>query len=256
MADTAQISNVAFYAKLDFWQMAIAGAALFLSQLPPVRAWFGRARLSVEPYSRIALHTELGHPHIQMSFLLTNTGRHPVRVERVKIKITRDEFQRDLQVQSYLEKSTDTQALLFTPFTIPPGGEWTHIVNCFNHLPRDAQRLTSQAVGRLRSNVIERVGQAPRADNGPMVEGDTELVTPLTAMFDAAFSWSAGEYSAELSIETNRRSANTSSKFRFTLFESESEALRLWRDEIKYGNGVWFTAHHLPKFVFVEIQRA
>lgn len=251
------MSDQPFYTDVRVWQWAVAALALLLSQLPPVKLWFRRAKLDVECFDRMALKHDVGAAGAELHLTLTNTGGADVRIKKVSLKFTRGTETRELDARGFFEKSADKQATLFTPFTLKPKESWGHNVNFFRFAEREVRQQYSTHANALRMNVqrkaAEQEANAQGRANRPLAEADPELVEPLLAMFDAQFFWRTGEYQIELVIETNKPSASTSRKFRCTLFEAESERLRVHRDHLKYGNGVYWYAYPVEPYI-AELQ--
>ncbi|AXF04778.1 hypothetical protein [Paraburkholderia hospita] len=245
------------YADPNFWQGAAAIAALVLSQLPPIKLWFKRAKLDVECFDRMALKHDVGAAAAELHLTLTNTGGADVRIKKISLNFTRGTERRELDARGYYEKSTDKQATLFTPVTLKPKESWGYNVNFFKFATREVRQEYSTHAHALRMDVVRKVAERnanqQQRPNGELVEADPALVAPLLALFDAQFFWRTGEYQIELVIETDKPYANTSRKFRCTLFEGDSERLRVHRDHLKYGNGVFYHEYPVEPYI-AEIQ--
>jgi len=141
---------------------------------------------------------------------------------------------------------------LFTPFRLKPKEEWSHNVSFFKFAPREDRQAFSALAKGLKDNITTKRATLP--EKSPDVEGDPGVVQPILGMFDANFFWRAGEYQIELHVETDSAKANTKRFFRFTLFESDSDQLKAHRDQLKFGNGVYF---RLPPVepTFVELHQ-
>ncbi|MFM0199893.1 hypothetical protein PQR53_08425 [Paraburkholderia fungorum] len=251
------MSDHPFYADATVWQGAAAVAALVLSQLPPIKLWFRRGKLDVECFDRIALKHDVGAAAAEMHVTITNTGGADVRVKRISLNVTRGTERRELDARGFYEKGTDKQATLFTPFTLKPKESWGYNLNFFKFASREVRQEYSTHAHALRMD-IARKAAARDADpqaraNGALVEAEPALVEPLLALFDAQFFWRTGEYQIELVIETDKPAVNTSRKFRCTLFDAESERLRVHRDHLKHGNGVFWFAYPVEPYI-AEIQ--
>jgi hypothetical protein len=68
-------------------------------------------------------------------------------------------------------------------------------------------------------------------------------------LFNELFIWTPGEYTIELDVLTAPplRSGSYKSKYRFTLFESDTADLRKFVNDFKYGGGIsWTPNQHEP----------
>jgi hypothetical protein len=76
------------------------------------------------------------------------------------------------------------------------------------------------------------------------------LVAPFLTLFERLFIWLPGEYVAELSVIAEPGSASFSHRYRFTLYESDSNELRSHIDDYKFGGGLAYNVdRHVGAFV-------
>jgi len=110
--------------------------AVFLSQMPPMKAWFKNAKLDLEAYSKISITQKLGNPNLSIHLLLTNIGGRKVRIRGLNISLSRDGNKLAiLHANNFLQNQSDQNPLLFTTFSLAPNQEWAHItafLNAFN----------------------------------------------------------------------------------------------------------------------------
>lgn len=244
------MENEPFYLSSGFWQALAAGVAIMLSQLPPIKLWFKRARLLVETYERIALTEEVGHPAAQWHLSITNTGNRDIKVKRLILVLRREGEERSFEGRGYFVNPQDKQPTLLTPFTVRTQEMWGHNVNFFKLPSRDARQAYARHSKALREDLRAKLQAAKEGD--PAVEGEPNLVQPFLDMFDAAFFWNHGEYEIELRVETDFPKANITTKYRMTLFETDAEALRERRGGFKYGYGAAWP-HSEPAFQYIEV---
>lgn len=247
-------SNVPLYLDWSFWAVIVAAVAIVLSQLPPIYLWFRRARLDLEPYSRIHITHKVGNPNAQLHLILSNVGGRSVRVKGIILKIKRDG--KDVAVlpaQNYLQNPRDTNTVLFTSFSLKPKEEWAHIVNFLNYFSREDEKKYRSAESALREDIVAK--RKLSEDKDRFVEASTELVSPVLSMYNEKFVWHPGEYEMCIAVAASNRKANVEKKYRFTLFESDSSDLSKAVDGFKYGDGIyWDSGKHTG--VIVQITEA
>ena len=130
------------YLDWSFWAVVVAALAIALSQLPPVLSWFKRAKLEIEPYSKIAITHKVGNPNLQLHLIINNTGGRKIRVKDIRLRIKRDGIEvATLPAQNYLQNQSDKNTLLFTAFSLKPGEEWGHLTNFLNFFNREDENL-------------------------------------------------------------------------------------------------------------------
>jgi hypothetical protein len=249
-----QAVNVPLYMDWSFWAVIVAAIAIVLSQLPPVHLLFRRARLDIEPYSRIHISHKIGNPNVQLHLILSNVGGRNVRVKGIAIRIRRDG--KDVAVlpaQNYLQNPTDKSTVLLTSFSLKPKEEWAHIVNFLSYFSREDEKKYRSAESKLRGNILEQ--RKSLDDKDRLVEAENKLISPFIKMFNEKFVWQPGEYEIAISVLASNKNANLEKNYRFTLFESDSTELSKVKDDYKFGDGInWDSGKHVG--VIVQIVEA
>ena len=78
------------YLDWSFWAATVAVIAVILSQLPPIKVWFEKAKLDLEVYSKISITNKLGNPNLQLHLILTNIGGRKARIKDINVSLSRD----------------------------------------------------------------------------------------------------------------------------------------------------------------------
>jgi hypothetical protein len=233
--------GVPFYTDIKFWSLVISIAALLLSQWKFFANLFRRASLSVEPYSQAYLTHRFGWTSAQLHMTLINSGGRKVRIKGVAMRISSaSENTFTIPVTGYFQKQSDTQTMLFRPFTLQPGEEWAHIAQFYQLLPRQEDKFIRQAISTLRADVLEKVAQRPKELEHQVVYAEECNVAPILDFFEKQFKWSAEEYRLTLSIDTEPPSVVKDQQFRFVLFESDIAEMRRIVKKYCTGEGVYF----------------
>ncbi|EGK71669.1 hypothetical protein METUNv1_02175 [Methyloversatilis universalis FAM5] len=238
------------YLDWQFWAAVVAALALVLSQLPPVHLWFRPRRLDVEVHSRIQVTHKVGNPNVGMFVSIRNTGGRELRIRSLRIVIARDSAPLlTLPAQNYFETPSSQASVLFVPFSLKPGDTWAHGTNFLNLFDRATEKLYREAESALRADIQKKL-KAKTVQDNEMVVAEQELVAPFTKLFNDLFVWKPGEYVAELIVDAEPGSASFSKKYRFTLYESDSEELETHTDDYKFGGGVSYNIErHVGVFV-------
>jgi hypothetical protein len=237
-------ANVPLYLDWSFWAVVVAFIAVALSQLPPVHLWFRRARIDLETHSRIHITHKIGNPNLQLHLILSNVGGRLVRVKNIIVKVKRDGKEvAVLPAQNYLQNPNDTNAIMFTSFSLKPKEEWAHIVNFLNYFSRADEKRYRSAESNLRADILMQK-QIP-GNKDVLVETTDDLVAPFKSIFDEKFIWNPGEYEIATLVITSNSRANITKNYRFTLFESDSAELSKVANDYKYGDGInWDSGNH------------
>lgn len=230
---------IPFYFEWEFWTALVAFLALVLSQLPPLYSLFRRGKLKLEAYERLNLSHLMGNSNAQLHLIVMNEGGRPVRVKQMTLTFRREaEPPWELKGRGYYQSIGDASAVLLTPFTIGARQEWAHTVNFITPLSRQDEQRLRQLQSALRNDIQTKKALPENADS--VVEAAPNTLNPVLAFYQQKFKWEPGEYAVTVTIITEPSKATLTKAYRMTLFESDAADLRSYRDEYKYGLGVYF----------------
>lgn len=238
------------YLDWQFWSAVVAVLALVLTQLPPVRLWFRPSRLEVEVHSRVQLTHKVGNPNLGMYVGIRNIGGREVRVRSITVALARDGNALGVYpIINFFETPSSTSAVLFVPFTLRPSEAWAHGANFLRLFDRNTEKFYRERESELRSNIRHKLAARAEGDK-ELVVADAEYVQPFLDMFNRMFVWLPGEYTLDLQIQVESGKAAFGKRYRFTLFESDSEELRSHTDDFKHGGGL---AYNVDRHVGVYV---
>jgi hypothetical protein len=244
-----------FLSDMKFWSLIIALTALVLSQLPPIKDWFKKAKIDFELYSKISLTHKVGNPNLQLHLIISNIGGRKVRVKKINATVSREGSELlTLPAVNYLQDPSDKNNVLFTSFSLDPEEEWGHIVNLLNFFGREEEKEYRKLESDLISDIREKRKQLPDEPK-VLIEADPDKVNPIIEFFDKKYIWTSGEYALTIGIETENSKVDCEKCFRFTIFESHEEDLKSIRDDYKYGAGVYWDSNR-PVAVIVDVKEA
>lgn len=230
-----------FYKDWQFWSAVVAAVALALSQLPPIHILLRRARLRCEAFSMMHITHKVGNPNAQWHLILENTGGRSIRIKEISLSFSKDGGQSfKLPIQNYLRTPDANQNVMFTPFRLAPGEEWAHVINFFALFSRQEDKEYRVLESKIRSEILAQKEDYAKKD--VLCEASSIAVQNLMGFFDKHFKWDPGEYEIELGVITDHPKANLCKKYRFSLFESESNELRGYTEGYRYGAGVYWVS--------------
>src|SRR5215469_794836 len=96
------IPTAPFYLDWKFWSAVAAWIALLLTQLPPLRVLFRRAKLDAETSSRMVLDHKVGNPNAALNLVLTNIGGRDIRIKEIALLFRRGTEEFRLEGRSYI----------------------------------------------------------------------------------------------------------------------------------------------------------
>ncbi|WP_321899711.1 hypothetical protein [Paraburkholderia heleia] len=250
------VAAVPYYRDWTFWSFAVALVALAFSTAPYLWRWLRPPKLEVELYDQIALSHKVGNPTLQAHFIVRNVGGREARVSSVTATLRRDGgAEYILPARTYLT-APSTPALLFTPFTLGPHGEWAQITNFFAGWDRETQQHYRELEYALKSNILQKLRQRAPGDNRN-IAADAAVVTPLIAMFERNDKrWLPGQYELTLRVATTVPRVKAMLRYRFTVFESDSEELRKLTEDYQSGAGIYFDNVERHPWVYPSVTRA
>ena len=252
-----QSTEIPFYLDWSFWAVFIAFIAVFLSQIPPIKQLIKKAKLDLEAYSKISITHKLGNPNLQLHLILTNTGGRNVRVKDISISISRDGKEiTTLPALNYLQNQNDQNTLLFTTFKLEPSQEWAHITNFLNIYNREDEKKYQHIEGEMIADYRKNKKELDDNKEGHEIEHPKALVDKAFDFFNSKFVWEPGEYNMTIVVKASNDIANTSKKYRFTIFESHTERLKVITDYYKLGGGIWYDPSRLQTSVILPISEA
>ena len=239
---TAIVASTPTYGDWTFWSFVVAAIALATSLAGPVRRFFKATRLVLEVHPRIALDHTFGNPQANLYVDLRNTGGRDIRVNAMRITIKRDNSEaREIGGQVYFETTNSKDPLLLVPFNIKASDNWSYPVKFFAQPDRQLDQKIRLNTSKLRSDIIEQrvvLGQE-LADKTLMVASE-ELVKPFIDLFNKQFFWTAGEYFITIAIMASPATGSLTKSFRFVIYESEADDLKVEIGEYKFGGGIYF----------------
>jgi hypothetical protein len=233
--------NTPFYLDWTFWAFFASAVAIVLSQLPPVRQWLNPGKFAMEVSDRVWINHVLGFPNMQIYLSLRNVGGKALRLRAVYLDISRHgQFLTTVEARNYFTSESGTRVPLL-PFNISPGSEWAHRVNAFVVLVAKEDRDLARLRSALKTNIVEKQHAFRKANPEKEPDfyfvGDTSVLQPLLDVFQQKFMWEPGEYVLRVRIVASKASQNTEQTYRFTVYEADSEELRRYADDYKYGFG-------------------
>ncbi|TMU73251.1 hypothetical protein FGJ01_16925 [Hydrogenophaga intermedia] len=234
----------------QFWSAVVALLALVLTQLPPIKLWFRPTRLEVEVHSRVQLTHKVGNPNFGMYVGIRNIGGRDIRVRTMSVSLSRDgQVLGTYPIFNFFETPSSSSAVLFVPFTLRPSETWAHGSNFLRVFDRNTEKLYRERESILRSDIRRKLAAREECDK-ELVVAEPENVAPFMEMFDRLFVFLPGEYTLDLRIDADSSKPVFGRRYRFTLFESDSEELRSHTEDYKHGGGLAYNVdRHAGVFI-------
>ncbi len=234
-----------------FWSVVISLLALLLSQLPPLHILLRKTKLDLEMNSRIFVTHKIGNPNLQAHLILRNIGGRSIRIKKMMANISRDnQLIMQLPAQTYVQNKNDNQLVLLTSFDLKPEEEWSYTASFLHYFNRSHEKIYQKAEIKLRNEIQQQKNQHGK---NYFALAKLQFVEPFNKLFEEKFNWLLGEYTLEVSIETDTPHADITKQYRFTLFESQTESLVSHKEGYSSGAGIiWESPAYVGLWIEVE----
>jgi hypothetical protein len=250
-----QPEAIPLYLNWSFWAVIVAALAALLSQIPPLHIIFKKAKIEIEAYSRLSLTHKVGNPNLQLHLIISNIGGRKLRVKNIEAIVSRDGVQvASLPAQNFYQEKADTNTVLFTRFTLEPNEDWGHTVNFLNWFAREEEREYREMEGNIKTDINQKRAEVV-GELKELIEAHPDNVAPFQRFFRERFKWSAGEYELAINVTTDNVKADTTQKYRFTIFEYYEAELKKITDEYKYGAGIYWDSS-TQQSVIIDLKKA
>lgn len=247
------LSHVSFYSNWSFWAVVISIIALILSQLRPISMMLRKNKVIIEPFSILTLTHTAGNPNIRWSLGFRNEGGTPVRIKRVTCDLIYNGQPLIEMVGNTYYRQDDDKTMIFSGFSLRPDDEAFYDLLFFKAFDRFENRNFRASVASLKEDIAHK-REANIVNEHGLAEAEQNLVEPFIEMFNQKFSLNPGEYHLRLNAICEPNGAASSQEYRFTLYESDSEELRKYVEDYKYGTGLFFA---IPEKggVFLDVEK-
>ena len=221
-----------------FWSLLVSLSALLLSQLPPIHILLRKAKLDLEVYSRIFITHRIGNPNIQLHLILRNMGGKSIRVKKIYAKVFRDGKEvMNLPAQTYFANPKDNQPVLLTSFMLEPDKEWSYMTSFLNYFDRNEERIYRTAELNIKNEILRLKDETPE---NSLAHASEMFVKPFNELFDKKFQWFDGDYVLEVMIESDKEEIMALKKYRFTIFESQTNDFIKQKQGYSSGAGIYW----------------
>jgi hypothetical protein len=229
-----------FYLDWTFWSFVAAAVAVVLSQLRPIREWRSKSQIEVDVYGKLAVDHLLGFPNLGAVIGIRNVGGKAARMHDITVVVAREgKVVATLRAASYFVTPESKTPVIFTPTQLEAGTEWVHTVHLVERLPQNEDRNLARLRSDVRLELTHALAERNRNDpqSTELVEVGAALQQRMAAIFNERFPWVPGEFSLEVQVKADESIAAIK-RYRFTLYESDSQQLREDADRYRYGSEV------------------
>ena len=229
---------MAMISDLQFWTVFISGCALLISVFPHLKARFKKGKLKIDKYRTFFITHRVGSPSLNLHLIFKNVGGAPLSVHEVNLEVTKDKVDKfNLIGNGYLIEPNAQYFTILTPFELKGSETWSHTIS-FNELwKRKKQHKYRELESRIRDHIQGQVRFNP-PEPGEFAVAKTEDIISISKFFEENFLWESGEYEVAIVVKGEDGKELARESFMFTLFESESDELLSYKEDLKFGFGV------------------
>jgi len=247
----------------QFWTIVISVAALFLSQLPPIRQMIKGKKLRLATARRVQLFHVFGNTNMNLWLDLENVGGRDITVRKIQcILVQREGFRHALLAESYwLTESLGRERALELPLSeIPlrPNERWSGYLHFFdaNSLTKEIQARQKNAIIGIKDDIEKklRTQQLVPTSAPSLVEAEPSLVQETVDIIRTIRKLQLGDYEMFLVVyeDTNNTTIGLLG-FDLTLFEKDIREIFEDVLDYKYGFGIYLPPRR-PVNVWIEIR--
>lgn len=244
-----------FFLNWTFWQWVVSLSALILSLTPYALRFIKGSHISLHMMGRILIQHTMGNPNITLFLNIQNNGGLPVRIRSITLELHKGDKVYTIPAKSYYPDASESKMAILAPFRLLPEHDWSHGIYFYPDFSRDEDIEYRNLTGKIKTNIQAKIPPTPPAllqNQAPaLYEADAPLTQSAIQFFDSHFMWGTGEYMGMVTIHTEPSQATLNKKFQFTLFETESDELRSYSKDYKYGLGVYY--YNLEKHPGISI---
>lgn len=234
----------------SFWTAASAIAAfiaLVLSQLPPIRTYFGNKKPLLTTAPVIGISHYLGAPNIQLYINIENEYPKPLKIKKISMMVERyGEQIIELQAYTVFEKIDSNIQKIFTPFTIRPETDWGNNVSFYTPFVGDKEQKIKEIQYKIRKSINSKRAQLQiteennlKATNQLLIADEDNVKDAMDFYYENRF-WETRDYSIKLKIITDSPETSVELDFSFFLNSIEKNELDEIADRYKYGATLMF----------------
>jgi hypothetical protein len=228
-----------WYQDWQFWTVIVSALALAISLLPYAKVMLKKGKLQIEKHRSFFITHRVGSPNINLHLTFKNIGGATVTIKSVKLVVTKDKLETfELVGNGYLIQPNDQYFALLTPFDLKSNNTWSHTVNFHEFWSRKKQQKYRNLESRIRDHIQSELRSNP-PEPGHLVQAAEEDVQDISELFEENYRWESGEYEVKIIILDGDNKHISNEQFTFTLFESEADEFLSYKDDLKYGYGVY-----------------
>ncbi|MEZ9019855.1 hypothetical protein AB6E79_23315 [Vibrio lentus] len=235
------MEEIEWYFDWQFWSSIVAFVALGLSQCPPLRVLLRKGKLTLEKYGMMYVYHGTGCPQTNFFLIFKNEGGKTINIHSMEMIVNRKDANGFvLKGTGYLVNQSDFNFVMLAPFDLASGDVWAHTIHFNEVWDRSTQRKYKYLHAKIRDTITEKNKNTP-PELGKLNTANEEDIKSIEEFCNTQFKWEDGEYEMQILVKDKNNNILVSDSSRFTLFESDTDDLKAWAEDYKYGNSV-----HLP----------
>lgn len=159
-----------------------------------------------------------------------------------------------LKGTGYLVNQSDPNFAMLAPFDLASGEVWAHSVH-FNEIwDRSTQRKYKYLHAKIRDTITEKNKNTP-PEIGKFHTANQDDIEGLEQFFSSQFKWEDGEYEIQILVKDKNDNILVADSSRFTIFESDTDDLKAWTEDYKYGNSIHLQPSPKQVGVWVDLSK-
>lgn len=241
-----------------FWSVIIAGIAVFLSQIPPIRDILKGKKVRITNPDTFQLYHQLGNINLTLFLDIHNVGGRPIVIDKLYCLIIDDnENTFPLPAKGYIPRSV-VQSDKLPEFPVgriilKPDERWyenTHFYKMWNDaVVEEAEEI----ILSVRNNITEKLNEK-KEDEESLVKTDLEVHQRVVQFFNRNFVLRKGNYKFLIIALDENNNLLAIKGYEFTLFESHIRMLNSYLDDYQYGAGIYYPIQDSLKYLWIRLR--
>ena len=240
------------------WSMIIAGVALVLSQLPPLREIIKGTKVKITNPDTFQLYHYLGSIHLTLFLDIHNIGGRSVVIDKLySFILDENDDVFHFPAQSYMPRSVvPSESLPEFPvgrIILKPDERWYENTHFYKMWTEAAVEEVDEIVLSVRDNIYQKQ-KSKEENDGNWISTDSDIHQRVIQFFYKNFPLFKGNYRFILVALAEDDSVLAIKGYEFTLFESHIRTLKSYIDDYQYGAGIYFPLRDTMKYLWIRLR--
>lgn len=240
------------------WSMIIAGIAVILSQLPPLREIIKGTKVKITNPNTFQLYHHLGNINLTLFLDIHNIGGRPVVIDKLYCLIV-DENENvfPFPAKGYIPRDViQSETLPEFPvgrIILKSDERWYENTHFYKMWTDAVVEEAEEIILTVRNNIAEKL-KDKKEDDESFVKTNPEVHQRVVQFFNRNFVLRKGNYKFLIATLAENNIVLAIKGYEFTLYESHIRTLNSYVDDYQYGAGIYFPIRDNLKYLWIRLR--